>query len=59
MKWHFRDVQADLILKGAMASVIMNDDLKGYCIVYCQDLVIPDTYRVKTIGTEYDPRKTY
>jgi hypothetical protein len=59
MRWHFRDVQADIKMIGAMASVIMNDEIKGYCIVFCQSVTVPPTYRVKEIGVEYDPRKTY
>jgi hypothetical protein len=59
MRWHFRDVQADIKLTGAMSSVIMNDDIRGYCIVRAQSILVPDTYRTKLIGAEYDPRKTY
>jgi hypothetical protein len=59
MRWHFRDVQADIKMTGAMAAVIMNDEIKGYCIVFAQGIIVPSTYRVKEIGAEYDPRKTY
>ena len=59
MKWHYRDIQADIHLTGSMASTIMNDPVKGYCIVFCQELMVPDTYRVKLIGPDYDPRKIY